>query len=209
MNIGKLSPGDTLVCCSCNHERVIDQKWIDTVCEKYFFTRHPARIHDSDLWRFQCSNCRSKKLLKRTKPQAMLPATQAVADTSRYQFAIAYIDQSSDEEREVLYFWANQLMAIRASKMPALEKATSAIRVTLECGAIQPFIHFLGAEIKRIGWDERGMTARLALSAAAVAALTFSGQGAGIAALAGCGNTQRPSPRPIGVMRYQRSTSTI
>jgi len=115
----------------------------------------------------------------------MLPATQAVADTSRYQFAIAYIDQSSDEEREVLYFWANQLMAIRASKMPALEKATSAIRVTLECGAIQPFIHFLGAEIKRIGWDERGMTARLALSAAAVAALTFSGQGAGIAALGG------------------------
>ena len=28
------------------------------------------------------------------------------------------------------------------------------------------------------------------------------------AALAGCGNTQQPSPRPSGVMRYQRSTST-
>ncbi|MDE2433088.1 MAG: hypothetical protein KGN37_09595 [Burkholderiales bacterium] len=28
-------------------------------------------------------------------------------------------------------------------------------------------------------------------------------------ALAGCGNTQSPSPRPSGVMRYQRSTSTI
>ena len=27
-------------------------------------------------------------------------------------------------------------------------------------------------------------------------------------ALAGCGNTQQPSPRPSGVMRYQRSTST-
>ena len=26
--------------------------------------------------------------------------------------------------------------------------------------------------------------------------------------LAGCGNTQPPSPRPSGVMRYQRSTST-
>ena len=26
--------------------------------------------------------------------------------------------------------------------------------------------------------------------------------------LAGCGNTQQPSPRPSGVMRYQRSTST-
>ncbi|WP_374588636.1 restriction endonuclease subunit S [Ideonella dechloratans] len=28
------------------------------------------------------------------------------------------------------------------------------------------------------------------------------------AGLAGCGNTQQPSPRPSGVMRYQRSTST-
>ena len=28
------------------------------------------------------------------------------------------------------------------------------------------------------------------------------------AAIAGCGNTQQPSPRPSGVMRYQRSTST-
>ena len=26
--------------------------------------------------------------------------------------------------------------------------------------------------------------------------------------LTGCGNTQQPSPRPSGVMRYQRSTST-
>jgi hypothetical protein len=29
-----------------------------------------------------------------------------------------------------------------------------------------------------------------------------------VTALAGCGNTQQPSPRPSGVMRYQRSTST-
>ena len=31
---------------------------------------------------------------------------------------------------------------------------------------------------------------------------------ADVTVLAGCGNTQQPSPRPSGVMRYQRSTST-
>ena len=44
---------------------------------------------------------------------------------------------------------------------------------------------FLGSEIKRVSWDQRGLAERMALSAAAVAALIFSGQGAGIAALGG------------------------
>jgi hypothetical protein len=47
-------------------------------------------------------------------------------------------------------------------------------------------LEYLGVEIKRVGWDERGLPERIALSAAATAAaLIFSGQGAGIAALGG------------------------
>lgn len=197
LHIGKISPGDTLVCCQCDHERTVDQAWIDKVCERHFLTRHPPRIHDSDLGRFQCSHCRSKKLVKRTRsepvaaprPPANRSATHQVAevsaDPSRYQIATAYIDQASDEERAALLFWANQLMAIRVAELPALEKATRAIRVTIESGAIRPFVQFLGTEIKRVGWDERGLPERLALGSAAAAALVFAGQGAGIAALGG------------------------
>jgi hypothetical protein len=46
-------------------------------------------------------------------------------------------------------------------------------------------LEYLGVEIKRVGWDQRGLPERITLSAAAVAALIFSGQGAGIAALGG------------------------
>jgi hypothetical protein len=60
-----------------------------------------------------------------------------------------------------------------------------AVSVSIESKAIVPFVKMRGRELKRLGWDERSLPARLGLSAAAFAALLLSGQGAGIAALGG------------------------
>lgn len=184
MHIGRIQAGDTLVCCQCEHERLVEAAWIETVCRRFFRDRVPAQIHDSDLGRFRCSSCQSKSLLKRSQAAALVPLG-AAEPIAGHQLATAYLDQASREERTALLFWATQLIAIRDANLPALEKAKRAIRLTIESGTIRPFVTFLGAEIKRVGWDERGLPERLALSAAAVAALMFSGQGAGIAALGG------------------------
>lgn len=194
LTVGRIVPGDTLVCCHCDHERRVDQIWIDAVCERHFFSRHPPRLHDSDLWRFRCSSCNSKALLKR--PQ--LPARSAqqrpfngsrlasvTEHHSKYQIATAYIEQASEAERAALYSWASQLLVLRSQDLSAIDKATRAVRLTIESGTILPFVKFLGAEIKRVGWDERELPGRLALTSAAAAALVFGGQGAGIAALGG------------------------
>ncbi len=184
MNIGRIQAGDTLVCCHCEHERVVESAWIETVCRKFFQDRVLAEIHDSDLGRFRCSSCKSKRLLKRNSAAALVPLS-AAEPVAGQQLATAYLDQASLQERAALLFWATQLLAIRDLNLPALEKAKRAIRLTIESGAIRPFVMFLGTEIKRVGWDERALPERIALSAAAAAALVFSGQGAGIAALGG------------------------
>jgi hypothetical protein len=184
MHIGSIQTGDTLVCCQCEHERIVEAAWIEAVCKRFFQERIPAQIYDSDLGRFRCSSCQSKSLLKRHQVLALAPLSTA-QPIAGHQLATAYLDQASHEERAALLFWATQLLAIRDASLPALEKAKRAIRLTIQSGAIIPFVTFLGTEIKRVGWDERGLPERLALSAAAVAALVFSGQGAGIAALGG------------------------
>lgn len=184
MNIGHIHPGDVLVCCHCQHERLVENAWIESVCQRFFRDRVPERIYESDLGRFRCSSCQSKTLIKRSQVPALVSA-HAGEPVAGHQLAIAYLDQASGEERATLLFWATQLIALRDSNLPALEKAKRAIGLTIESGAIRPFVVFLGGEIKRVGWDERGLPERLALSAAAVAALMFSGQGAGIAALGG------------------------
>lgn len=185
MHIGSIQSGDTLVCCHCDHERLVEAAWITTVCKKFFQDRVPARIYDSDLGRFRCSSCQSKSLLKRNQKSALVSRLASPEPVPGHQLATAYLDQASSEERAALLFWATQLINIRGANLPAFEKAKKAIRLTIESGAILPFVTFLGAEIKRVGWDERGLAERLALSAAAAAALVFSGQGAGIAALGG------------------------
>lgn len=99
--------------------------------------------------------------------------------------ALAVIKYASVSDREILLRWARDLLQIRDSDQSALDKAKAAIRCTVESKAIMPFVTMLGGEIKRIGWDERGLPARIGLSAAAIAAVAFSGKGAGIAALGG------------------------
>ncbi len=185
MQIGRIQSGDSLVCCNCPHDRQITEQWIESVCNKYFPSRIPKQLYDTDLGRFICSSCHSKKLVRRANNSAVRVQKRSNAEAYGYQVLTAYLEQASAEEITVLRSWANQLLAIRDASISPLEKAKKAILITAASGAIRPFISFLGSEIKRIGWDERGLSARLALSAAASCALVFSGQGAGIAALGG------------------------
>lgn len=186
MQIGKISPGDSLVCCGCDHERIIAAEWISQICTKHFEERQPRALYDSDLGRFRCSKCGSKKLLRRTqRTEVAMPTSCPSEATWGRQLLTSYLDQAKPEELVALQNWAVQLVAVRSSGLSALDKAKRAISLTIESGAVLPFITYLGSELRRIGWDERGLPERLALSAAAVAALVFSGQGAGIAALGG------------------------
>ena len=185
MIVGNIKPGDSLICGHCDHERVVEFAWIQAVCAKHFSRREPTALHDSDLGRFRCSSCGGKSLLKRALTFDVIPRTPISGTVPGQQLAMAYLDQASDPEHDALLFWATQLMIISDSNLPALDKAKKAIKLTIDSGAILPFLKFLGSEVKRIGWDERGLPERLALSTAAVAALLFSGQGAGIAALGG------------------------
>lgn len=185
MQIGKIEVGNTLVCCQCEHERLVEAAWIETVCRRFFRGRTPPRIYDTDLARFRCSECQSKSLLKRIQASALIPGVGASKPIAGHHLATAYLEQASREERAALLLWATGLITIRDANVPALEKAKGAIRLTVQSGTILPFLKFLGSEIKRVGWNQRGLPERLALSAAAVTALVFSGQGAGIAALGG------------------------
>lgn len=99
------------------------------------------------------------------------------------QLAITIAAKASEVERTALEKWGNDLLRIRDSDIDTLEKATQAISLTLDAEVIWPVVTMLGSEIKRVGWDERSLPARLGLSGVALAAAVFSGKGAGIAAL--------------------------
>lgn len=100
-----------------------------------------------------------------------------------HQLAITIAAKASEVERAALEKWANDLLRIRDSDSDTLEKAKQAISLTLDAEVIWPVVSMLGSEIKRLGWDERSLPARLGLSGVALAATVFSGKAAGIAAL--------------------------
>lgn len=168
MPIGNIQSGDTLVCCRCEHEREVTNEWVESVCVRHFRERKPVRLYESDLGRFRCSACQSKSLLKRGQSLELTSLRACTEHTGSYQLAVAYLDQASHHERLVLLDWAQGLVAIRDSSLSPLEKAKKAILLTTQSGTVQPFIVYLGGEIKRIGWDERGLPERMALSAAAL-----------------------------------------
>lgn len=101
------------------------------------------------------------------------------------QIATTVLRRASISDQESLLVWANRLLEIKNSSISGAQKARAAIACTVEMKAVVPFVKALGAEIKRVGWTERGLPARIGLSAAAVAAATLSGKAAGIAALGG------------------------
>jgi len=179
-----LNAGDTLYCSECGHSRIVSQHWIEEVCRSNFADRSPAVLHAADAKRFKCSSCGDKNL-KVLTPSPPSPVEITPAEIKGRQIALTVIEQASPLEREIMFNWATQLIGIRDSNLTSTEKAKAAISATIESKAIYPFIKTIGREIKRLGWDERSLPARIGLSAAAFAAVLLSGKGAGIAALGG------------------------
>jgi hypothetical protein len=96
----------------------------------------------------------------------------------------AIVVATKTEDLDTLRVWAQTMLDIRASNAPALQKAKKAIVASTEKKVLVPVMQVAWKELRRIGWEERSLPARMAMGAAAVA-LTLSGQGAGIAALGG------------------------
>src|SRR5690348_15856959 len=105
------------------------------------------------------------------------PVTDTTTAKDATRFAIALVEQATPSERETLLRWARQLLAIRGSALSTKDKIKQAVSATVESKAVIPFVKILGREMKRIGWDERSLPARIGLSAAAFAALLFSVHG--------------------------------
>ena len=117
----------------------------------------------------------------------MQPEEKIVSDhnISEHQKALAVriAEVSTSEEKVALSKWIERLLEIRESNIPSIQKAKQAIAVTQESDVILPTIKMIGREIKKYGWDERGLPGRLFIGGALVGGAIFGGQGAGIAAL--------------------------
>ena len=136
------------------------------------------------LERLRCSRCGKKSLeiFAGAPSRALVASDHQVAGRD---LARAVVAQASLTEQQLLAAWARQMLVIRDSRASSVDKAKQAIAATVESKAIWPFIRTIGSEIKRVGWDERSLPAKLGLSAAALAAVVFSGKAAGLAALGG------------------------
>lgn len=107
-------------------------------------------------------------------------------DESKQRAVALYVaKEASTQEREALLFWLLHLVAIRKSDLTVTRKAYLALKFTLDSQMIWPMIKLVGTELKRIGWDERGIKSKAAIAASGTAIALFGTQGAGIAALGG------------------------
>ena len=108
---------------------------------------------------------------------------EAKQDKTR-EIGKAIVIATKPDELDALRAWAQAMLDIRSSGMPAISKAKAAIVASTDRKVLTPILQVAWQELKRVGWKERGLPARMAMGAA-VTALTLSGQGAGIAALGG------------------------
>jgi hypothetical protein len=111
--------------------------------------------------------------------------SSTTSDAIGRHVVVTALAHSSESDRELLKHWAQQLLEIRSSHCSTYEKACRAIEVSVNSKAIWPFVKMVSSEVKRLGWDERGLRARIALAMLGPAALLVSSQGASIAALGG------------------------
>jgi len=109
---------------------------------------------------------------------------------SQRQLVSTIVTEVDDSTRAVLLDWATKLLEIRNSKLPAVVKARRALSAStnkevfvsateLIYRKVKPFIR----DVKRHGWDERGIAGRFTIGGIVLGATAFSGQGAGLAAL--------------------------
>lgn len=89
----------------------------------------------------------------------------------------------TDEQRQDLIRWSEELLAIRESDVPPLEKARRALEETYRARVVLAFLSGAGGTLRQVAWDDRSWAARLGLGGAAFAVAAFGGQGAGLAAV--------------------------
>ena len=89
------------------------------------------------------------------------------------------------EEQQRFRTWVARLVEIRQSNVGSFSKAVQAVAATVSNGVAISIARQLTAELKRLGWTERGLKWRVAFLASVVSAVMTGGQGAGIAALGG------------------------
>ncbi len=99
------------------------------------------------------------------------------------QIVVALAATTTDDEKIALSNWASQLLEIRSLPLPAVAKATRAIRLTANRAVLWPAMKLVAQELKKVGWSERSYAGRFGLAGATVGAAVFGGHGAGIAAL--------------------------
>jgi hypothetical protein len=180
-----IAVGESVRCAACGHEMVVTADWVRDAVVRHFPNRKAKVLRASDLEKVGCSHCGAKNLEQVDRSHVRATPASAESDSQTQKLAVAVVDQASALEREILLKWAQQLVAIRDSNMSTMDKAKASIARTYESEAIWPLLNLLGRELKRIGWDERGLPARIGLSAAALA-LVLPGKGAaGLAALGG------------------------
>lgn len=104
-------------------------------------------------------------------------------ETQKQKLAVQRIvNQIPNSDRKAVEIWLEKLLRLSRSAVGKVDKVKEAIRITKGSNVILPIVKIIGIELKRIGWDERTWSARLALSGAVIGAIAFSGEGAGIAA---------------------------
>lgn len=101
------------------------------------------------------------------------------------QLAIRMVESTFPADREALRLWAGSLIELRASNLPAHQKAKQAILITYRAKVVWPMLKVASKQIKKHGWDNRSASQRMGLGAAGTAMALFGGANAGIAALGG------------------------
>jgi hypothetical protein len=99
------------------------------------------------------------------------------------EVAVIVANSASEREQLALLKWAQGLLAIRRSSAPTWAKGKNAVQHTLRSDVVWPLVKMLARELKRIGWDERGLKSRGFILGGGAGLVLFGGQGAGIAAL--------------------------
>ncbi len=56
------APDDYLRCAACGWSRQVTKEWIEEICRRYFQRDSDFVLHRSDLSRFICSKCGSKRI---------------------------------------------------------------------------------------------------------------------------------------------------
>ena len=105
------------------------------------------------------------------------------SESEQRSVALRVASSASVQEREALLLWMVGLLQIRESSLTNVQKAKQALQLTSRSKVVWPAVKILGQEVKRLGWDERGIKSRFGIVGAGIGLALFGGQGAGIAAL--------------------------